>query len=251
MLLRRGYILFVLMIVPMLANAQRPGETETKRTSILDDTTNLAYGPRSTTYTIENDLRFNSPEYRIIDTTLFSSYRKNKVELYNYYYHNLGLEGTTLRPIFYQLPSNIGVSSGQEGFAPFYRTPTDLRYYNTRSPYSRLTLFLGGGNRSITDVEFSRSDSVKLNFGFDFKTFQVDKQINRQGRGDRRVSATQYDFYTQIRSKNLKYQLLANFTRSRHIQYEGGGIDTTETGDFFSDDVTVFLENAISDELRQ
>jgi hypothetical protein len=239
------------MTISLLANAQQRDTAPTGKTRILDDTTKLTYGPKSTTYTIEDDLKFNSPEYRIIDTTLFSSYRKNKVELYNYYYSNLGLDGSTLRFVFYHLPSNIGISPGQEGFAPFYRTPSDIRYYNTRSPYSRLTIFLGGSNRSITDVEFSRSDSVNFNFGFDFKTFKIDKQIERQGRGDRSVDATQYDFYTQVRSSNLKYQLLANLTRSRHIQYESGGIDTTGVGDFFSDDVTVFLRDATSDELRQ
>ena len=249
----RNLLILVLFLTALVesANAQDPPRGKTIRSSILDDTTSYTYGPLSTSYTTESDLRLNAPEYRVIDTTLFSSYRKNNVELYNYYYQNLGLDGTALRPIFYEQPKNIGVSPGQEAFAPFYRSPSELRYYNTRSPYSRLTLFLGGGNRSITDVEFSRSDSVTLNIGFDFKTHQIDKQIARQGRGDRRVEDTQYDVYMHLRSKNLKYQMMANFTRNRHIQFESGGIDTAEIGDFYDDEVAVFLNDAISDELRQ
>jgi len=239
-LTKRVYFLLIAITLSGLAKGQ-----------ILDDTTKLSYGPRSTKYLSESDLRYNSPEYRIIDTTLFSSYRKNKVELYNYYYHDLGIEGSAMEPIFYELPLTIGVSPGQDGFAPYYKGPLDLRYYDTRSPYSRMTIFLGGGNRSITDVEFSRSDSVNFNIGFDFKTFAIDKLIERDGRGDRRASATQYDIYSHVQSSNLKYQLLLNYTRNRHVYNESGGIDTTDIGDFFNEDVLSFLDQAESAELRK
>jgi len=201
-------------------------------------------------YLQEYDLRFDVPVYRHIDTTIFDSYKISRVEKSNYRLQNLGLEGTTLRNIFYSAPEQIGVSPGFNGFSGFFKRPEDFRYYNTRSPYSRMSLFLGGGNRSITDVEFSRNDSVMFNLGFGFKKMAIDKQIQRLGRGDKRVEDTQYDIYTQIRSKNLKYQLLANFSRTRHIYYESGGVDTTDVGDFFDEEVSVILLNARSEELR-
>lgn len=210
----------------------------------------MEYGAHTTMYLKEYDLRFDFPVYRHIDTTIFDSYKISKVEQSNYRLQNLGLEGTTLRNIFYSVPRQIGVSPGFNGFSSFFKRPEDFRYYITRSPYSRMSLFLGGSNRSITDVEFSRNDSVMFNIGFGFKKMAINKQIQSLGRGDRRVENTQYDIYTQIRSKNLKYQLLANFSRTRHIYKESGGVDTTEVGDFFDEDVNVFLQNARSEELR-
>lgn len=217
---------------------------------ILDDTTHMVYGAHTTMYLKEYDLRFNVPRYRHIDTTIFDSYKISKVEQSIFRLQNLGLEGTALRNIFYMAPDQIGVSSGFNAFNSYFKRPEDFRYYITRSPYSRMSLFLGGSNRSITDVEFSRNDSVMFNIGFGFKTMAIDKQIQSLGRGDKRVEDTQYGIYTQIRSKNLKYQLLLNFSRTRHIYKESGGVDTTEIGDFFDQDVNVFLQNARSEELR-
>lgn len=217
---------------------------------ILDDTTHMVYGAHTTMYLKEYDLRFNVPRYRHIDTTIFDSYKISKVEQSIFRLQNLGLEGTALRNIFYMAPDQIGVSPGFNAFNSYFKRPEDFRYYITRSPYSRMSLFLGGSNRSITDVEFSRNDSVMFNIGFGFKTMAIDKQIQSVGRGDKRVEDTQYGIYTQIRSKNLKYQLLLNFSRTRHIYKESGGVDTTEIGDFFDQDVNVFLQNARSEELR-
>ena len=221
---------------------------------ILDDSTRAIaaqHGPHSTLFTAEDDIRYNRPVYHVIDTSIFQSHKRSWVERSNYMLQNLGLEGTTLRSVYYEPQQEIGVTPGFNGFGWYFKRPQDFTYYTTRSPYSRLSLLLGGGNRSFVDVEFSRSDSVTFNVGFSFKKLSVDKRIERLSRGDKRTENTQYDFYTKIRSRNLRYQLLANLSRSRHIFKEFGGIDTTGTDDFFSNEVSVHLKNAISDELRQ
>jgi len=217
---------------------------------ILDDTTKVGFGPLSTRFLNESDLRFNNPKYQFLDTTIFSTYKKSKPEQSNYYLENLGVEGTPNRYLFYELPDEFGVSPGFKAFQPFYKKPQDFRYYNTRSPYSRLSLYLGGGNRSITDVEFSRSDSTLFNIGFTFRKWAIDKQYGKSGRGDQISESTQYDVYTHFRTRNLKYQLLANFSRIRHIYEANGGVDTTELGDYFDLNESVFLSNAIADESR-
>lgn len=233
------YLFAVLVFLPFLAVSQ-----------ILDDTTKVKYGPRSVRFLKEDDLRFNNPDYQYLDTTIYNTYKVSKPEQSNYYLENLGVEGTPNRYLFYELPDEIGVSPGFNKFQWFFKKPEDFRYYNTRSPYSRLSLYLGGGNRSITDIEFSRSDSVLFNIGFSLRKWAIDKQQAKESRGDKIVESTQYDVYTHIRSKNLKYQLLANFSRTRHIYDANGGIDTTEVAEFYSKDVSVLLNNAVADELR-
>ena len=233
------YSLLIFVFAPLLGVGQ-----------ILDDTTKVKYGPQSARYLNEEDLRFNNPDYQYLDTTIYSTYKVSKPEQSNYYLENLGVEGTPNRYLFYELPDEIGVSPGFNSFKWFFKKPEDFRYYNTRSPYSRLSLYLGGGNRSITDIEFSRSDSVLFNIGFSVKKWAIDKQQAKEARGDKIAESTQYDIYTHLRSKNLKYQLLANFSRTRHIYTANGGMDTTDVGDFYSKDVSVNLNNATADELR-
>ncbi len=220
---------------------------------ILDDTTKINFGPLSTRFLTESDLRFNNPNFQNLDTTIYSTYKKSKPEQSNFYTENLGVEGTPNRYLFNELPENIGVDPGFSSFQPFFKKPEDFRYYNTRSPYSRLSLFLGGGNRSITDVEFSRSDSIMFNIGFSFKKWSIDKQQGKTSRGDKISESTQYDVYTHIRSKNLRYQLMANVSRTRHIYKANGGVDVSDTTlllEIYDNDVPVKLNAARSDELR-
>lgn len=216
---------------------------------ILDDTTKVIYGPTSTRYILEERLYLDLPAYSILDTTLYDQHRISKVEQSRNHLIDLGLEGTTTRHQHYNMFETQGVRPGFEGFAPFVKGPREIRYYDTRSPYSRISAMIGGNNRAATDIQFSRSDSINFNFGFDFYKILNERQLDREGRGDKEVEDTQYDIYAHFKTNNLKYQALVNYSRDRHIYFETGGIDTTATGDFFDDNSSNRLTTAESIQL--
>ena len=223
------------------------------KAQILDDSTKQVFGPETTEYTLEEHIKYDDPRSYSVDTIIDRKHRHTFLNQADNKMQHLGNNGTAMRPLYYQLPQNIGVTSGFHSFDPYVITPQDIRYYDTKSPYTRLGVNFGGNGRSLVDVSFSRSDSTILNVGFDFKRITSDKQVGElQNRGDHNVLATIYGFYA--RWNPGKYQILANFTRMRHQQFESGGVMPLASGSlddlFIADSAEVWLNNAESEEIR-
>ncbi len=220
---------------------------------ILDDSTKQVYGPETTEYTKEEHIKYDDPKVYHIDTLVANRHRHNFVNQLDNKMQDLGNIGTAIRPLYYELPDVIGKSSGFNSFDTYYIKPQDIRYYDTKSPYSRLGVTFGGNGRSMVDVSFSRSDSTVFNVGFDFKRITSDKQVGALGsRGDHNVLATIYGIYA--RWNPGKYQVLVNYTRMRHQQFESGGVMPLPSGSldnlFLKDSAQVWLNSAESEEIR-
>ncbi|MBK8292460.1 MAG: hypothetical protein IPK96_17505 [Flammeovirgaceae bacterium] len=63
-----------------------------------------------------------------------------------------------------------------------------------------------------------------MNFGFNYRPILVDKQIQRQGKGDRQTISQYYDFHSSYKSENERYFITGNYRRIRHRVNENGGI---------------------------
>ena len=240
----RSGSLILLLLITLLTNAYG---------QILDDSTKQVYGPESTGFTTESHIKYDNPKEYSIDTVITNKHRYNYNSSKNYTMQDLGNNGNATRSLYYQLPTNIGATSGFHSFDPYFKEPGDIHYYDTKSPYTRLNVVFGGNGRSMVDVSFSRSDSSIFNVGFDFKRITSDKQVGElESRGDHNVLATIYDLYA--RWNPGKYQLLVNFSRMRHQQWESGGVMPLPSGSldnlFIKDSAQVWLNNARSEEVR-
>ncbi len=192
---------------------------------ILDDSTKLVYGPLTTNFINEDDLLFNTDKVYNPDTAITHFHRFTEIENRGYRYQNLGNLGTAMAPIFYQAPETIGERSGYYVYDHWFRGPGEIRYYNTKSPYTRLKLFMAGNGRSWLDVTHTRNINPRWNVGLDFRRLTADKQIGPSlRRDDKQVVSTAYDLFTYYRSTDSKYHLMANFSRIRHNVKESGGI---------------------------
>lgn len=225
---------------------------------ILDDSTKLVYGPTTTRYITESDLLNNADpdDYAYPDTLINNFYQFDEIERLGYRYQNLGNLGTAMSPIFYEAPEIIGLRSGFEVYDYWFYAPEDIRYFNTRSPYTDLTYFLAGNGRSLVEVTHSRNITPNWNAGFNFRRLTADKQIGPTlSRGDKQTISTAYDLFTYYRTDDRRYQLLANFSRLRHTVDESGGIAVDSLPENVSDiilyeDSEIRLENAGSELLR-
>lgn len=220
---------------------------------ILDDSTKQVFGPETTEYTTEMHIKYDDPKLYSVDTLIDNEHRYNYVNRSSNTMQDLGNIGTAIRPIYYQVPDIIGRTSGFRSFDTYAINPENIRYYDTKSPYTSLGVVFGGNGRSTVDVSFSRSDSTVFNIGFDFKRITSDKQVGElQSRGDHNVLATIYDIYA--RWNPGKYQLLVNYSRMRHQQFESGGVMPLPSGSldnlFIEDSANVWLNNAESEEIR-
>jgi hypothetical protein len=190
---------------------------------IIDDTTKQIYGPRTSKYFYENDVFFNKDLRFQIDTLIRNFHQWNYVQGNQNLYQDLGNIGTAIQPIFYQSPEVIGARAGAHVYDLYWNTE-QIRYFDTKSPYSNMKVILGGKGRSITRATFSRNINERWNFGFTYRGLLIDKQILRTGKGDRITRSHYYDAYTAYQSKNGSYRLFANFQRMFHRVNEFGGV---------------------------
>ncbi|WP_236613998.1 putative porin [Nafulsella turpanensis] len=241
------YLLFLVLLLPLSLSGQ-----------ILDDSTKLVYGPTTTRYITESDLLYNADptDFAYPDTLINNFYQFDELERLDYRYQNLGNVGTALSPIFYEAPEVIGLRSGFDVYDYWFYAPEDFEYYNTRSPYTDLTYFLAGNGRSLVEVTHSRNVTPNWNVGFDFRRLTADKQIGpTRRRGDKQIVSTAYDLFTYYKTQDLRYQVLANFSRLKHTVDESGGIAVNVLPEDISniigyEDSEIRLENASSELLR-
>lgn len=219
---------------------------------ILDDSTKVVYGPNTTRYIKEDNILYNDLTFTVIDTSSINTHRWSMPEKTEYRMQDLGVSGTALRNIYYKLPYLIGARSGYSAYVPYYKSIHDFRYYDTKSPYSRIGAAIGGKNRTVVDVGFNRSDSSNFNIGIDYFNTNSDKQVSSKGKNDRLAKNEGFDAYLVYFTPDRRYVVMGNFSRMKTIAVDQGGIDTlnTELG-YFDRDSKVFLTNANSEYLKR
>lgn len=240
---------FLLAVHPLVAQDDEPRH---RGSQIIDDTTKQVYGPKTSRFFYEEDVLQNRTTTHFIDTTIRNFHRFTYVQRYNNLYQDLGNIGTSIRPIYYQVPEAIGVSPGFHGY-DLYWDQERIRYFDTKSPYSNMGVIIGGKGRSLTRVVYSRNITPQWNFGANFRTLYIDKQVERGGKGDRNVVSTYYDFNTTYQNKDSTYRLFFNFQRQNHRAIETGGIldgKFKEYDELFQDNNQNALQEASSNELR-
>ena len=219
---------------------------------ILDDSTQLVYGPSTTRYLKEENILYNDLTFINLDTSVVNSHRWSVPEKEEYKLQDLGVSGTAIRSIYPVLPVIIGARSGFSAYAPYFRPVSDFRYYDTKSPYSKIKAAIGGRNRTAVDVGFNRSDSSNFNIGIDYFNINSDKQVKSQGKNDRLVRDEGYDAYLVYFTKKRRYLIMGNFSRMKTQAIDQGGIDITgSTPDYFDRDASVYLSNASTEYLKK
>lgn len=230
-------------------------DQEGGRKKLIDDSTKMVFGPKTTLYFFEKDIKRNRLKKYEVDTLLNGFHYYEPVAKSGWKYQDLGNIGTAAQSIFYQAPMMIGTTSGFHAYDLYHQSADSVKYYDTKSPYTNMELFFGGGNRNMMDLEFARNVTPKWNVGFTLNTIRARKTLNPNRRDDNQTVKNAYVFQTSYKSDNDKYILLANFSRTRHQVAEQGGIippDIDSTSVYFTyEDAKVWLRGARAIDLRQ
>lgn len=246
-------VILIAALIIIQAHSISAQDTPTRRGSrIVDDTTKQVYGPTTSTYFFEEDVFFNIDRKYVIDTLIRDFHHYAPYFQSGYTLQDLGNIATASRPIFFEVPEQIGVTSGFTVYDRYWEA-RKIKYYDTKSPYTNLHLGLGGIGRSITNVSFARNINPRWNFGFNYRGYYIDKQVQRQGKGDRNVRSVYYDIFTSYESRDSTYWLFLNFARNRHQVQEYGGVlvgDTYDRAEFFQQNARRTLTQAEARELR-
>jgi len=260
---RRGILIFVgiLMVLEGFSQVQRTSKAvqpDSARQRILGDTIEATYTALTTKFIYERNIKFNDGEFYHPDTVPDNFHQFTDLERNQNFVQNLGNLGTAFKPLFFEPKSEIGRSTGFQSFDEFHKGPDDIKYYDTRSPYTDITGVFGGNGRALTDIEFAMNDSTRFSIGFGYNNIRADKQMAFLQQGDYNVKSTNWNIFGYLRPEKIKrYNLLFNFTQMRHEVIESGGMIPPEIDPGTGDttlwnylDANVILSDAVSLEKR-
>lgn len=236
-----------------LANPQE--QDQEGRRTLLDDSTKQVYGPKTTLYFYEKAIKRNSLKLYELDTLLDNFHSYDPVAKSGWKYQDLGNVGSAAKPVYYTVPEVIGVTSGFHAYDLYFRDPAKRKFYDTKSPFTEMAAFFGGGNRNMLDIAFARNVNPRWNIGLDFHTMRIRKTLNPAQRDDHMTVQNAYGLHTNYRSEDGKYWLLGAFSRMKHVVNEIGGIVPPEVDPnslyFTYEDAKVWLQNTRARDLRQ
>ncbi|SDM21495.1 putative porin [Siphonobacter aquaeclarae] len=238
-------ILFLLLVFPLWVSAQTvpgqlpnaPGDISRNPTTapkkggkILDDSTQNIYGPKTTRYFLEEDLFNNRKTLYQIDTGYVNFHRYDYQERNGRWYTDLGGINTALRPLFFEAPKQIGAQLGYDVYSPYGITPYQVKYYDTKSPFTQVYYVQGGNGQSILEFDLSRNVNSQWNVGMHVARNVSRRQIglgSSSSQSDRQL-ASHWNFviHTNYRTKNEKYAVLAHYNIFEHTIRDQGGLLT-------------------------
>ena len=186
------------------------------------------YNATTTLFTTQATIQHNLGGYKAIadDMSIGGMHRFTFVQRHGNRIQNLGNNGTATKPIFYAMPQNIGLTSGFHAYDIYFRGPNQFRYYDTKSPYSKMYVMLARFGSFYADVCHSRNVTPHWNIGANFRNIMTDKEWIPNELNDKHVVAYGLDLFTHYKTENDQYQLLAYFLTAKHRVRETGGIYT-------------------------
>ena len=235
------------------------GSKKRTRSKIVNDSAKAIYGPKTTLSTTEKDIFEGRKNYERLDTAIINLHRWDFVRKFENKYQDLGNNGTALNSVFPLISGTIGATPGYKVYDLYYET-AEPRFYDTKSPFTRINVIWGGRGRSTTHIEFTRNINPRWNFGFNYRPILSGNQVPFTGNKNYQLISHYYDFYTSIQSKNKRYKLLFSYRRIRHHVKENGGVklvsDTTYKAYFDPNAIAYFTislnttPTIFTDELR-
>ena len=200
------------------------GSSLAARAQIVDDSTKVIYGPKTTRVIYEQEILRDSTQGTLIDTSL------TRFPQVRYWFHDttfqqdLGAVGTASRPLLYQNNVQLGARYGRNAFDRYARRSATIPYYDTRSPYSFFRVLQSGEGEQVFEFNISRSLRETFSIGANFERIASNKILAAQSSREGLVEHTNVLIYGRYQTDNERYHLVFNYNNVRHDAAEQGGI---------------------------
>ncbi|MGI4886405.1 MAG: putative porin [Janthinobacterium lividum] len=218
---RRGWPTGALLLAGMLLGAPAA------RAQVVDDSTKVLYGPKTTRVIYEAEVLRDSTAGTPIDTSLV------KLPQIRFWMHDstfqqdLGTVGSASRPLLYRPNLQLGARLGRNVFDKYARESSDIPYYDSRSPYSFFRILQSTSGEQVFEISYSRSLKKNFSVGAAYERIASNKIIGTTSGAVGGVGLVEHSnllFFTRYQSENGRYRLLANVNTSRHRAVEQGGV---------------------------
>jgi len=240
-------------MAPKDPNAPKPVSNGKSGRAALDDSTKMIYGPHTTAYYYEEDIVNGRGAKNSIDTSLHLFHRYLFQERAGFLTAHLGNEGTAVRNIFVKKPDQLGSQMGYSAYLPYAFATDEVKYYQSKSPYSDIEYYLGAGGQTRLNFTFARNVDSLWNIGFEIQRLVSDKFLTdkKYKSGDQSLSG-QWGvlLQTNFRTRNNRSRLLSHLNYfDMGIQDQGGvqllnGLDPT-TALKYTDNGALFSNSGV------
>ena len=197
------------------------------RAQIVDDSTKVLYGPKTTRVVYEADVLRDSTAGLPLDTAL------TKWPQARFWFHDstfqqdLGTVGSASRPLLYQPNLQLGPRLGRNVFDKYARDGARIPYYDSRSPYSFFRVVQSSSGEQVFEISYSRSLKKNFSVGAAYERIASNKILASTSNAVGGVGLVEHSnllFFLRFQTEDDRYHLLANVSTSSHRTVEQGGI---------------------------
>ena len=206
---------------------------------ILDDSTKQLYSAKTVKYRLEAEMIQNSGA-KMKDSVLnqFSDkgdfiYQGTKI------YQNLGVFGTSARPLLFELPGSIGKRNGQTSFDYLVPDQSQVQYFNTLSPFTDIQYAQGAKQRAMIRTTFAVNVLPRLNIAGQYQRLTALRILNVTQSEERMVDHHSLWLSANYSTKGGKYRVWGYYQHLNHLQYETGGGKPSRRGLAFTDSLFI------------
>ncbi|WP_345055916.1 putative porin [Hymenobacter glaciei] len=195
------------------------------RAQVVDDSTKVMYGPKTTHVIFESEVLRDSTKGTPVDTTL-THWPQQRFWLHDTtFQQDLGAVGTASRPLLYQPNLELGARYGRNAFDRYAHDARTVPYYDSRSPYSFFRFIQSGAGEQVFEISYSRSLKKNFSIGVDYERIASNKVLApTRGSRDALVEHSNLLLFGRFQTDNERYHLLFNISNARHRGVEQGGI---------------------------
>ncbi|MFN3782679.1 MAG: putative porin [Spirosomataceae bacterium] len=221
-MLYRIYSLFLFFFLSRSLSAQ-----------IVDDSTRQIYGLSSVQYQLEKDILTNKTKIYHPDSTLGSFALVDTIAKSTFQFQHLGNLGTAAKWIGWRTEEEVNTPLYFSPFGLYGFQKDQIRYFNTKSPFTNMHYVQGSRNFAVLDFTHSQNINERLNITLDINRFSASKQFGLTGssREERLVDHWAVHVSSNYTDKKGKYLLLTHYNHLNHKQNEQGGVQGFETLD--------------------
>lgn len=189
---------------------------------ILDDSTKQVYGASTTSFVLEEDIRYQTENIHYLDTLLDGFHQFTPTNVRQNLYQDLGGIGTALRPLYFEPSEQIGTTLGINVYQPYLFTAENVRYFDAKAPMIEAFYVQGFRGDQFIDFTFTRSINSNINFGLQYRRMLSEKQFAAQEAQD--LVADQHRLVIHFNYFKKRYKLLYHFSHLNLMAFETGGV---------------------------